>query len=76
LQIEALGHPMREGFLQAFDRRAIAADYLFDDPLLQFDPYLFAARAYQHFKASDGCAHIQALLQGEVSFIVALPPGL
>lgn len=74
LQIESLPPHTREKFLQAFDRSALAADGPFSDPLLLFDPHFFAARAYTHFKnAANGCERIQAVLQGESSFILALP---
>lgn len=71
LQIESLPANVRDMFLQSFDQRAIKADSIFSDSILFFDPYFFAARAYQHFKTSaDGCSHLAAILEGEVSFIV------
>jgi hypothetical protein len=70
LQIDSLAASVRDMFLQSFDQRAIKADSIFSDPILLFDPYFFAARAYEHFKASaDGCSHLSAILEGEVSFI-------
>ena len=74
LQIESLPDSVRDRFLQSFDQAALKADpILFNDPILFFDPYFFAARAHHHFKASaDGCAHLNALLQGEGAFIA--PP--
>jgi hypothetical protein len=70
LQIESLAPNVRDTFLQSFDQRAIKANSIFGDSILLFDPYFFAARAYEHFKASaDGCANLAAILQGEVSFI-------
>jgi hypothetical protein len=70
LQIESLDPRVRETFLQSFDRSAIADKTLFNDPVLFFDPYFFAASAYHHFKASPGgCSHLTALLEGEASFI-------
>jgi len=74
LQIESLAPNVREDFLRSFDQTALKAQStLFNDPVLFFDPYFFAARAYHHFKASaDGCAHLTALLEGEVAFIA--PP--
>jgi hypothetical protein len=40
------------------------------DAILAFDPFFFAARAYEHFRASaDGCAQLQALLAGDAAFI-------
>jgi len=74
LQIESLPSSVRDQFLQSFDQKAIRADALFNDSILLFDPFFFAARAYEHFKASaDGCAHLHALLEGEVPFIPSLP---
>jgi hypothetical protein len=73
LQIESLGPEERDIFLNSFDQAALVSDALFNDPVLFFDPYLFAARAYHHFKRSpDGCAHLNGLLQGGVGFIVSL----
>ena len=72
LQIESLPPEVRDGFLQSFDQQAVRAASLFNDAVLLFDPFFFAARAYHHFKdATDGCAHISALLDGEVDFIAS-----
>jgi hypothetical protein len=74
LQIESLPSSVREKFLQSFDQSAIKADLLFNDSVLFFDPFFFAAQAYEHFKASgNGCAHLLALLEGEISFILTMP---
>jgi hypothetical protein len=76
LQIESLPFAVREEFLRSFDQAAMTSEFLFNDAVLFFDPYYFAARAYHHFKATpDSCTHLHALLQGEVPFIFALPPG-
>jgi len=73
LQIESLAPTVRDEFLQSFDQTTMTSDFMFNDSVLFFDPYFFAARAYRHFKASaDRCAHLAALLQGEASFIA--PP--
>lgn len=74
LQIASLPSSVRDKFLASFDQQAIKADTIFSDSILLFDPYFFAASAYQHFKASaaNGCAHLTALLEGEVAFIA--PP--
>jgi hypothetical protein len=73
LQIESLGAEQRDIFLNAFDQAALVSEALFNDVVLFFDPYLFAARAYHHFKRSpDGCGHLNGLLQGGVPFIVSL----
>ena len=70
LQIESLPPAARERFLRSFDKAAPRSDFVFSDPVLQFDPYFFAARAYWHLQASaDRCALLGSLLTGEVSFI-------
>jgi hypothetical protein len=70
LQIASLPPLVREKFLGAFDRAGMPSAFTFSDTVLFFDPYFFAARAYEHFKASaDKCAHLAALLEGEASFI-------
>ena len=73
LQIESLPADLRDRFLQSFDQQDVKSTALFSDPVLMFDPYFFAARAYHHFKASsDGCANLSALLDGEVDFIATM----
>jgi hypothetical protein len=74
LQIESFAPQVRDVFLQSFDQSTFETTSFFNDPILFFDPYHFAARAYRHFKASaNGCAHLAALLEGEVAFILAAP---
>jgi hypothetical protein len=74
LQIESLPPSVRDQFLHSFDQQALRPDALFNDSVLFFDPFFFAARAYEHFKASaDGCAHLRALIDGEVAFILTMP---
>jgi hypothetical protein len=74
LQIESLEPTVREEFLRSFDQAAISVGAItFNDPILFFDPYFFAARAYHHFKAAaDPCAHLHGLLQDVAAFIA--PP--
>ncbi len=73
LQIESLAPHAREAFLKSFDQTAIANKSLFNDTVLFFDPFFFAASAHHHFKGSaNGCASLTALLEGDVSFIA--PP--
>jgi hypothetical protein len=73
LQIESLAPHVRDAFLKSFDQTAIASKSLFNDTVLFFDPYFFAASANHHFKGSaNGCAYLTALLEGEVAFIA--PP--
>jgi hypothetical protein len=75
LQIEHLSARARERFLQSSAREPDAREgFLFTDAILLFDPFFFAARAYQHFKSStDGCAHIHSILEGAADFITAPP---
>jgi hypothetical protein len=73
LQIESLAPEHRDIFLSSFDQTALRSDALFNDPVLFLDPYLFAARAYSHFKRSlDGCAYLNGLLEGSAPFIISL----
>ena len=74
LQVDSLAPDVRDEFLQNFDQKALRTDFMFNDSILFFDPFFFAARAYEHFKASrNPCSHLLALLEGEVAFILALP---
>jgi hypothetical protein len=72
IQIAALPSDVRSKFLQSFPEDASPNEYVLNDNILFFDPFHFAARAYRHFTAADGCAHLTALLQGEVAFIPTL----
>jgi hypothetical protein len=71
LQIASLEAPARETFLRAADRGPQDGRILFNDFILAFDPYFFAARAYEHFSAG-GCPNLRALLDGDVQFVVKL----
>ena len=74
LQIESLPSDVRKTLLQTVDIGADESEFAFNDAILAFDPFFFAARAYEHFRASaDGCAHLHALLEGEVAFIWTRP---
>lgn len=73
LQIEALPADVREIFLRSFDEAALKSDTLFNDSILFFSPYYFAARAYHHFKsAPDKCAHLTSVLTDTASFIAPM----
>ena len=73
LQIQSLAPSLREQFLQSFRQETVRADFMFSDTVLFFDPFFFAAQAYRHFKAAgNGCVHLNALLDGEVPFILKL----
>jgi hypothetical protein len=74
LQIASLPADVRDKFLQSIPSRARPGEFVFNDTILFFDPFFFAAHAYEHFQAGDGCAHLNALLGGDVTFIPALPP--
>ena len=72
LQIETLPPDVRSAFLRLVADRGNGSEFLFNDIVLQADPFFFAARVYAHFKASpDGCAHLRALLEGDAAFILA-----
>lgn len=75
IQLESLSPSTRQKFLQSSTQATTARQgFLFTDTILLFDPYFFAARSYQHFKSSvDGCAHLRALLEGDVDFVVTAP---
>jgi hypothetical protein len=73
LQLESLPPEVRESFLRSFDQAALGSNSLFSDPVLFFDPYFFAARAYLHYRAApDVCTRLTSLLSDEVAFIA--PP--
>lgn len=74
LQIASLPADVRDKFLQSIPSRARPGELVLNDAILFFDPFFFAAQAYEHFQASgDGCVHLTALLGGDVAFIPALP---
>jgi hypothetical protein len=76
LQVASLAPGLREKFMQTADNRGGSdggSHLLFNDIVLSFDPYFFAARAYAHFAAaSGGCSGLRALLEGDVQFVVRL----
>jgi hypothetical protein len=74
LQIASFAATVRDKFLQTVGRSTPHTDFLFSDSVLLLDPFVFAARAYQHFSASaKGCDHLVALLEGEATFILRHP---
>jgi hypothetical protein len=74
LQIASFPPTVRDRFLQTVDRSTPHTDFLFSDSVLFMDPFVFAARAYQHFGTSaKGCDHLVALLEGEAAFILRHP---
>lgn len=75
IQLESLGADLRSIFLQSFDQVDFKdTRVLFNDLILSFDPFMFAARAYYHFVTSpNGCAHIAAIVENRADFIAVLP---
>jgi hypothetical protein len=73
LQIASLSPADRDKFLRSIPDDVAPAEQVLNDNVLLFDPFYFAGHAYRHFSASDGCASLNALLQGEVAFIPTLP---
>ena len=52
LQIASLPADSRDKFLQVVNETSGKGNILFNDIVLAFDPYFFAARAYEHFSAT------------------------
>lgn len=74
LQIASLPAPVRDTFLSFASDPAEHRVHPFNDVVLGFDPYFFAAQAYHHFAASaDRCARLHALLDDRADFIDQLP---
>lgn len=70
LQIESLPSSVRQNFLLSMRDEASIDNFSFNDIVLSIDPFLFAAHAYWHLRASgNGCGHLTALLAGEAAFI-------
>jgi hypothetical protein len=73
LQMESLPADVRDTFLRSFEQSSFDGGALFNDSILMFSPYYFAARAYHHFKsASDPCAHLTSLLADAAPFIASM----
>lgn len=67
LQIASLPGAAREQFMKAFDSERLERPIPLNDTILSFAPYLFAARAYNHFITSaDGCLLLREALKGEI----------
>jgi hypothetical protein len=74
LQIETMPPAVRSTFLEPFKPAEFSSDIMLNDFLLFLKPQYFAARAHALFsRANDRCAHIHALLNGELDFIVSTP---
>lgn len=77
VQFATLPADAREKLLNPPKTNANAPPLLFNDIILAMDPFVFAVSAYEHFAAAaNGCQHLNALLKGEVDFILTIPPGL
>jgi hypothetical protein len=75
LQLASLPAHVRDSFLRSIPSRARPGEFIFNDAVLFFDPFFFAAHAYEHFEsANDGCAQLQSLLDGQASFVPWLYP--
>lgn len=75
LQVESLPPDVRDKLLSAVPNAVGSGELRVNDAILFFDPFLFAVRAYGHLKsATDGCAQLHALLEGQASFVPILPP--
>lgn len=74
LQLASLSPKARDSLLSAIPGAENIDSFLFNDIVLSFDPFLFAARAYAHFAArGNGCSRLTSLLDGDVDFIATLP---
>jgi hypothetical protein len=75
LQIESLASGARAQFLQAVGERQGAKEQVFSEVFLGMNPFLFAAYAFEHFEAAtDRCARLVALLEGEPDFVATSWP--
>ena len=73
IQLESLAAGTRESFLVAKATKAAWDGSLFNDIILAFDPYYFAAMAYHHLSSSHSrCASLHEVLTGDPNFIAAL----
>jgi hypothetical protein len=70
LQIASLPGAAREQFMKAFESERLERPIPLNDTILSFAPYLFAARAYNHFITSaDGCLLLREALKGEIDIL-------
>jgi hypothetical protein len=75
LQIASMPAKERDELLASLlDSRDRHGHLVFSDNILLFDPFFFAARAYEHLSASErGCPNLHALLQGNADFVALSP---
>jgi hypothetical protein len=73
IQLESLSAATHESFLVAKAAKAVWDGSLFNDIILGFDPYYFAAMAYHHLSSSGNrCASLHEVLTGGHNFIAAI----
>jgi hypothetical protein len=73
IQLESLPAETRESFLLAKAAKTPWDGSLLNDIILAFDPYYFAAMAYQHLSSSrNRCASLHEVLTGGPNFIAAI----
>jgi hypothetical protein len=74
LQIASLPESARDAFLGSIRNGRGTDHFMFNDIILSWDPFFFAARAYAHYSAApNGCAYLISLLNGdEFAFIANL----
>jgi hypothetical protein len=61
---------VHDQFLRKFDTAEIAAEFMFNDVILLFYPYFFAARANPKFRhAAGGCTLLPGLLRSDAGSI-------
>jgi hypothetical protein len=74
LQLESLPASERFRYFRSIKKTAQTMktdDLGFTDMLLLADPFLFAAYAYEHYRASgSGCVHLTGLMKGRVPFVL------
>jgi hypothetical protein len=64
-------------FLNAFEGERIRKVAPFSDTILSFAPYVFAARAYDHFvTSSDACVLLRQVMSGEIDVAADMANGL
>ena len=74
LQLDSLPVEQRKKYLDSVDKGGDSG-FFFNDYVLSFNPFLFAARAYRHFaSSSNSCSRLHATMTGNATFIATVPP--
>lgn len=74
LQLASLPAKERKKYLDSVDEGG-DGEFFFNDYVLSFNPFLFAARAYRHYaSSSNSCSRLHATLTGNATFIATVPP--